>query len=81
MSDAFDQAARQFAAEIVQRAADDQIARYGIIHAATMLFASLAIEQEDPEAAVTALVNEMLGEIMELVAITRSFEGSEGGAA
>lgn len=78
MADEFEINVRSFAAQLARQAEDDQSVRIGICHAATMLFASLAIEHQDPKATLDALFAEMRAEADALVEAVFQHEAQGG---
>lgn len=73
MTDAeFTMYVREFAAEIMQRAADDPIARMGIMHAATQMIAAFAVEEMDPAKTIDDLVGDIHSEATAMVALILS---------
>lgn len=75
----FDMKVREFAVEIMQRAADDPIARIGILHAATQMIVAFAIEEQDPFRTIEELTGDMHSEALamaEMVLVKKEL-GSE----
>lgn len=73
--------AREFAVEVMARAAEDEATRFGIIHAVTMLFASMAIEQRDPAATLDILLGDVRDEAKALIEMVLMTEAAGGGVA
>lgn len=62
--DEFDMKVREFAVEIMTRAAGDPIARMGIMHAATQMIVAFAIEEPDPFRTIGELTGDMHSEAL-----------------